>query len=427
MILRQTIQLTMKSTDTSSRKQKPTPSRKKSCLQCAKSKVRCGLERPACARCVAAKRECRYAVSPEGPPSNVGSRQSVPPVQSVATPESLANSLTDHTDIALVATTLGSQSTPLPPTTQLRASGNHTDASLDFSNLDLVPLANAEQIRVRWLRPFLAVGEQVPKIFHPYTLQFINCVLRTYPKQMIEENGFPPIIHPIQMADGCTPVALANCYSLIRLWQHRAPGSEGIVAETIQREMNRLAHCDSNAGDLDNLAAFQAYLIYSIGTYFFPIQGNPLVDDATMFTLQEMAFRTAQSGLVSQAEFDQSRPKWESWIVVSAKRRAIFAFYLLSNVYNADNYVPNFLAEELKEVYAPDAKRLWEARTRIDWEREYSQYLSQWEDGQLKISELWRSPDTGSAERRGRIDRWVQSADEFGMMLFAVCAHLHGY
>lgn len=151
------------------------------------------------------------------------------------------------------------------------------------------------------------------------------------------------------------------------------------------------------------------------------------MDDATMFTLQEMAFRTAQSGLVSQAEFGRSRPKWESWIVVSAKRRAIFAFYLLSNVYNADNYVPNFLAEELKEVYAPDAKRLWEARSRIDWEHEYSQYLSQWEDGQLRISELWRSPDTGSAERRGRIDRWVQSADEFGMMLFAVCAHLHGY
>jgi len=161
--------------------------------------------------------------------------------------------------------------------------------------------------------------------------------------------------------------------------------------------------------------------------YFFPIQGSKLVNDATMVTLQEMAFRTAQSGLVSQAELGRSRPKWESWIVVSAKRRAIFAFYLLSSVYNADNYLPNFLAEELREVYVPDAKRLWEARTRIEWEREYNQYLSQWEDGQLKISELWRSADTGSSERRERIDRWVQSADEFGMMLFAVCAHIHGY
>lgn len=146
-----------------------------------------------------------------------------------------------------------------------------------------------------------------------------------------------------------------------------------------------------------------------------------------MITLHELAFRTAQTGLVSQAELTRSRPSWESWIVVSAKRRAVFAFYLLTSVYNADNYVPNFLAEELREVYVPDAKRLWEARDRNEWEREYKPYLSEWEEGGLMvISELWQSPATGSAKRRERIDRWVQSADEFGMMLFAVCVHLHG-
>lgn len=161
--------------------------------------------------------------------------------------------------------------------------------------------------------------------------------------------------------------------------------------------------------------------------YFFPMPGNAIVSDGTMVTLQEMAFRTAQSGLVCRAEISRSQPRWESWIVASTKRRAIFAFYLLSSVYNADNRVPNFLAKELKEVYVPDAKGLWEAKTRAVWEREYSHYLSLWEDGQLKISELWRSPDTGSVERRERIDRWVQTADEFGMMLFAVCVHLHGY
>lgn len=152
-----------------------------------------------------------------------------------------------------------------------------------------------------------------------------------------------------------------------------------------------------------------------------------MVNDATMVTLHELAFRAARAGLVSRAELARSRPTWESWIVASAKRRAIFAFYLLSSVYNADNHVPNFLAEEMREVYVPDAKRLWEARGRDEWEREYSQYLSEWQDGLMVISELWHSPDNGSARRRERIDRWVQSADEFGMMLFAVCVHLHGY
>lgn len=262
----------MNSTNTSSPKRKSAPSRKKSCLQCAKSKIRCGNERPACARCVSAKRQCRYAAPPEGLlPSAVSSRQSVPPLQSVATPLPLSTALTDPTDIHLVGTTLGSPSTPLA--TQLRASSNDVDTSLDFSNLDLVPLADADQIRDRWLRPFFSVGEQVPKIFLPYTLQYISCVLRAYPRQMTEENGIPPIFHPMQIAEGSSPVALANCYSLVRLWQHRATGSEAIVAETIQREMDRLAHyvssyqpCDRGKGDELSLTRLLRTRMWEIST-----------------------------------------------------------------------------------------------------------------------------------------------------------------
>ena len=258
----------MNSTSTSSRQQKCKPSRKKSCLQCAKSKVRCDLQRPACGRCVAAKNQCRYATSPQGPAptTNVASRQSLPPVQNIATPLSLPNTSTDYTDPALEGSAIGGQSTvahstALQPTAQLPTSGNRGDAlSLDFSNLDPVPLADADEIRIRWMRPFFAVGEQPLKTFHPFTLQYISCVLRTYPKHMIEDDGFPPIIHPMQVAEGNTAVPLANCYSLIRLWQHRAPGSEEIVAGTIRREMSRLEglvsphrSCDSGNGGKTSL------------------------------------------------------------------------------------------------------------------------------------------------------------------------------
>jgi hypothetical protein len=58
---------------------------------------------------------------------------------------------------------------------------------------------------------------------------------------MIREDGVPPIIHPMQLAPEYRGVALANCYSLVRLWHHSAAGSEHMVAETIQREMERLA------------------------------------------------------------------------------------------------------------------------------------------------------------------------------------------
>ncbi|GJN75942.1 hypothetical protein PLICBS_010052 [Purpureocillium lilacinum] len=400
------------------RTQRSTPSRKKSCLQCAKSKVRCGLERPSCQRCVASNRRCTYATEVPASPTI---RAAAP--ASIATPASLSTAFTEPSDVTVV-----SEREPLPtlpPLTQVQVPVQARDETLNFDSVDLVPLAGADQIRDRWLRPFLAVtGQQeVPKAFHPYTLQYMSCVLRTYPKQMASDS-VPPFIHPAQMTTG--HVALANCYSLVRLWHHRAAGSEAIVADTVQREMDRLAH-GQTSGDTEQLAALQAYLTYCIMAYFSPISGIPLVNDATMVTLQEMAFCAAQGGLVSTAELAGSRPAWESWIVASAKRRAMFAFYLLSSVYNADNNVPNFLAEELRGVFAPDAKRVWEARSREEWEREYARHLALWPDGPLKISELWRSPETGSERRRERIDRWVQTTDEFGVMLFAVCVHLHGY
>lgn len=215
-------------------------SRKKSCLQCASSKVRCSLERPSCARCVASNRQCKYSTPTGGTSSPVASRHSVPPVQSVPTPRSL-RPFGDSTDETLVGRTAGSHPAPLPLPTQSRATADRPDISLDFSNLDLVPLPDADQIRDRWLRPFLVDGEQVPKAFHPYTLSYISCVLQTYPKMMVGKTGVPPIIHPMQMSNGNSSVALANCYSLVRLWHHSAPGSEHVVAETIEREMARLA------------------------------------------------------------------------------------------------------------------------------------------------------------------------------------------
>lgn len=178
--------------------------------------------------------------------------------------------------------------------------------------------------------------------------------------------------------------------------------------------------------DYELLSAFQAYLIYALMMYFSPLSGFSPVSDSTIITLMEMAFRTARNGLVCAAEIAHSRPTWESWIVAATKRRAVFTMYLFSSVYNADRLLPDFVAGEMKGVYAPGSKALWNASDRGTWEREYERYLLDWEDGMLEISELWRSEQTGSTERRHRIERWLQTVDEFGMMIFSVCAHIHG-
>jgi hypothetical protein len=144
--------------------------------------------------------------------------------------------------------------------------------------------------------------------------------------------------------------------------------------------------------------------------------------------LQELASAVAASGLVCASELSHSRPPWESWIIASAKRRTVYAFYLFNTVFNTMSALPSYTAEELRGIPVPASRRLWEARDRREWEKEYDRHLASWDEkGELQISELWLDEETGTTERRERIERWVQGVDEFGMVLFAVSAHVHGF
>lgn len=127
---------------------------------------------------------------------------------------------------------------------------------LNFQNVSLAPMVNAEEIRDHWMRSFFApltmsagaddaiMGEVQPqaKIYHPFTLQSVACVLRSYPDYMLSEDGVPPpIIHPLQVAKRQRiPESLANCFSLVRMWRKRAPGSEGLVVSVVKNEIQRL-------------------------------------------------------------------------------------------------------------------------------------------------------------------------------------------
>ncbi|KAK9321064.1 hypothetical protein V1517DRAFT_185555 [Lipomyces orientalis] len=412
------------------------PPRKKACQQCTEAKARCGLEKPDCFRCKSRGFICVYS----SPSTNVSG--------TVLTRNAGHQDGNDeHFDLSfsqpangVVTTTPSSASSLL----QTSASFEHTstepqkdkssgseyelsvDDKLDFTVPDLRATTDSLQIRNRWMESFLPSSSQRPKILPEYTVQYLSCVLRTYPKCMLRPSGLPPIIHPLQFAGQVMPLPLANCFSLVRLWYGRANGSESIVTTTVKQEMERLLQEYQSYDQMELLAAFQAYLIYALMAYFSPAQGYSLVDHTTLVSLQDLACRISLTGLVCTAELSHSRPKWESWIVASAKRRTLYAMYLFHNVFNSVSQLPNYVADELHDLPVPATKALWEARTRKDWEREYDCHLSTWQGDELCISELWHSPDTGSSERQHRIDQWVQGVDEFGMALFAVCAHIHG-
>ncbi|PYH70935.1 Zn(II)2Cys6 transcription factor domain-containing protein [Aspergillus vadensis CBS 113365] len=367
------------------------PPRRKACSNCIKSKVRCTLDRPACSRCRVTGRNCDYGTTTLA----LGQRN-------------FSRLQEGHSG---EAGSLESQSVTSPSVPEFTSRG------LNFEAINLTPSSIAEDIRDRWLRPFFLPAHgrsETPKVCHPYTLQFLARILKTYPRYMLRDGRPPPIIHHVQVTENKTPRALANCYSLVRMWEQAVPGSEEIVMNTVAREMERLA---------SEVCISLTYLIYSILIYFGP-QGG--FTDTIMITLMDMASQTARNGLFCDAELARTRPTWESWIVAATKRRAIFTLYLFSNIYNADRMLPNFVAEELRGVYAPGNKTLWEAADRETWNKEYDRYLLDWQDGSLEISELWPSPEKEEPERRRRIERWVQTVDEFGMMMYSVCAHIHG-
>lgn len=159
--------------------------------------------------------------------------------------------------------------------------------------------------------------------------------------------------------------------------------------------------------------------------FFIDDPSGKLIDSQIMINLQEFASDIAASGAVCPGEISHHRPGWESWIVASTKRRALFTTYLFDNIVCSLNGLPTYLNEELEALPAPASKALWEASDRGTWEAEYGNHLVDWAGGALRMDELWRVPEFGTVERR-RVDKWLSSVDEFGMILFAVTSGTPG-
>jgi hypothetical protein len=110
---------------------------------------------------------------------------------------------------------------------------------MDFEHLDLVPMANADEILDRWTRPYLHMSTaSVPKAFPPYTIQYITRILKSYVSKL-NSSAVPPFIH-YQQVTGNVPPILANCFSLVRSWLNRIPGNGKMIRGQILQEMRNI-------------------------------------------------------------------------------------------------------------------------------------------------------------------------------------------
>ncbi|OAP56269.1 hypothetical protein AYL99_09448 [Fonsecaea erecta] len=387
---------------------KETVPRKKSCNHCYQSKARCDLKRPSCTRCRNRSLDCIY----------------------------VAAKLDTESDISQhFSATVNEAWLSAPPA----AEGLATEL-LDFDNIHLVCTVDEHRIRGRWLESLLPSMDQRPKPFHPSTMAFVTRVFKSYPRMFLTEN-LPPFIHWSQIAYRIAE-PLANCMNIARMWVTQTPESAAMVREVIGQEMSRIfqkvgtsiLRTGSGAergeqrafsGHLELLAILQGYLLYAI-MLFCSANATSFVEQDIMIKLQDLAGDLASRGTLCPAETNGSRPDWESWIVASTKRRTLFATYLLDNLVNFTVGSPSYVAVELTGLPAPASKTLWNARDRRSWNTAYNQQLGLWSDGELLINDLWPQSDPNpSLVRQKKIDNWLSSVDEFGMMLYAVTSHTY--
>lgn len=433
-------------------------SRRKACENCSVSKARCDQRAGRCTRCHRRGLNCTYpqAHNVEDSTQNVASTNSNGgPCSPASLTDSLGPGLRDEMSSMTGSTgfsefgmtgnmmmsagvldspaTIPSTSsrTAIAPTTITRATKTTgTTDVLDFSELRLVCPINVDDITSRWMNPFIPDPEQKIKAYPPSIIAFIFRIFKSYAASAIRGRGILPFIHPTQMKHQASSSPLTTCLSLVRMCQNPLPGSENAAVMILQREMENITASRETYDDMSLLAAFQAFLIYSMVLYFrLDVARNHSLRQ-TMITLQELAHASCKGGIVCLSDQNRSRPRWEEWIVTEAKRRTLYMMYLFDSVISTQENVPTYLGTELQGLPAPASKTIWEASTRSDWEQAYNLFLAEWMEPGLAIDELWPIPDDMSESdierRRSRVDHWLEDIDEFGTMLYAVVSCTHG-
>lgn len=301
--------------------------------------------------------------------------------------------------------------------------------TLDLTSLDLTCPINVDEIKNRWLNPYIPGPDQAIKEYPASVTRFIYRTLKAY-AGMAARGRVLPFIHPALLKAQPEGSPLTTCLSLVQISKSPLPGSENSAALVLQRELENIAAIRKNYDDMSLLAAFQACLIYTMVLFFRLNQGPTPFFRGAMMDLQELGCASSRRGLVCAADERHARPRWEEWIVTETKRRTLYVMYLFDSVLSIQENLPTFLGTELRGLPAPSSKTLWQTANRDDWEKEYNVFLAEWTERSLAIDELWPIPagfdEAAIARRRMRVDRWLEDLDEYGMMMFAVTGCTHG-
>lgn len=297
------------------------------------------------------------------------------------------------------------------------------------ASLDLIPLENSlyggaftttpdfAALGEPWMLSSLSQTMTPPLVQH--SMETLLRALRTWPRILCKGFQLPPMFHHTT-SKITVPLPLANCCTLVKMWDGQFSGTKALVQDTILTEIKTLFKMFKTYDEAESLAALQAMTIYAI-MLVFPAKNQqtiPFLEIEVFSEIQEVVRHTALSGMILQEETENCMPSWEAWIHVTSKRRAVFTLYLLHWAYSVYHHVPSFNCHELGYIPAPTAKYLWSATSEEQWKGLYERWLTQWQGQQyLQHEFMFVTPGPFLDERT---QLWLEDTDEFGMMFMSI-------
>jgi hypothetical protein len=139
---------------------------------------------------------------------------------------------------------------------------------------------------------------------------------------------------------------------------------------------------------------------------------------AILANLQQLVNYVGSVGLVLEEETAHVRPGWEAWVNITARRRAVFTIYLAHWSLSAYHGLPSFDCQELRYMFAPAPKLLWQAKDKDEWESHYDRWLLEWEKDEYLHGEIADIKLNVSLDKRS--EKWLEETDEFGMLIMAI-------
>jgi hypothetical protein len=173
------------------------------------------------------------------------------------------------------------------------------------------------------------------------------------------------------------------------------------------------------------LAALQALTMYTI-MLMYPGSSQlsvSLVDPSVFLCLRKVISYISSTGLILTQERDNVRPSWESWVHITAKRRAVFSLYLVHWSYAVYHDIECFACSQLGFMPAPAPKFLWHSQSQLKWESLYDRWLEQWQGAPYMMHEFDTIQDGTNLERRAEL--WLEDADELGILFFSIGKNMH--